>query len=61
MSSENTKEEVHTTPTTAAKGFSLTQIDGIQDDVLQRLDQLNKDILKLLEEFQKRFHGESSG
>lgn len=60
MSAENTNQDASTILSETQKGFSLSQIDSIQDDVLQRLDELNGDILQLLKEFQKNFHDESS-
>ena len=59
MSAENTNYDASATVPESGKNFSLSQIDSIQDDVLLKLNELNADILKLLKEFQKRFHGES--
>ena len=54
MTAENTAENDQTMSAEAERFVSLAEIDTQQEEVLQRLDELNDDILKLTEEFRVR-------
>jgi|GEM_PF-5843322 len=54
MTAENTAENSQTESSQSERLVSLAEIDAQQDEVLERLDELDAEILKLTDEFRRR-------